>query len=250
MVDARIETGEQGWRYFSGLHRLLLRLAGQVPGDWLTDMRRMLAGGDLVLLPDTVAGSAVEFGVPLTNGEVALLREMTRAFLDEDPMALDLVTLTEETPLPRYRFFPVPAEVLATDADRIPPRMDFTGRPGESLWELPPVLAPLNDLATRLTDLADRSPIIWLREEDDVRSVARTWRFPPDGPLDGGVRVVLVEVSPYAPAWDRAHEASRALAGRGDDTAEVEVYWAGEELPPYHRAALDGAALLWRPGER
>jgi hypothetical protein len=250
MVDARIEAGEQGWRYLSGLHRLLLRLAGQVPGDWLTDMRRMLAEGDLALLPDTVAGSTAQFRVPLTNGEVALLREMSQAFLGEDPMTLHLVTLAEQTPLPHYRFFPAPAEVLATDADRIPPRMDLTGRPGDSLWELPPALAPLGDLATRLTDPEDRSPINLLRDEEDVRSVARAWRFPPAGPFDGGVRVVLVEVNPYAPAWDYAHDVAQGLGRRGDDTAEVEVYWAGEELPPYHRAALGGAALLWRTAER
>jgi hypothetical protein len=52
MVDARVEEGEQGWRFYSGLHRLLLRVAGRVPDEWLTDIRRMLAGGDLVQVPD------------------------------------------------------------------------------------------------------------------------------------------------------------------------------------------------------
>jgi hypothetical protein len=84
-------------------------------------------------------GSMVEFGVPLTVGEVALLREMVRVFFgDRDPVGVDQVAISEATPATGHRFFPVPAEVLATDAARIPPRLDFTGRPADSLWDLPP----------------------------------------------------------------------------------------------------------------
>jgi hypothetical protein len=50
-------------------------------------------------------------------------------------------------------------------------------------------------------------------------------------------------------AWDIAGNVQRSLERRGAVDPQVEVFWTGEELPPYHRAALAGAALLWQaPG--
>jgi hypothetical protein len=252
MVDARIEAGEQGWRFYSGLHRLMLRISGRVPDDWLTDIRRMLAGGDLVQVPDTVAGSMVEFAVPLTVGEVALLREMVRVFFgDRDPVGIDQVAISEQTPATGHRFFPVPAGVLATDAARIPPLLDLTGRPTDSLLDLPAELSELADISMRLTDVRDQAQVSVLRDAEDVLSTARAWRFPADRGLADGVRVVLVEVTAFAAAWDIGGRVQRSLARHGEADPQVEVYWSGEELPPYHRAALAGAALLWQaPGGR
>lgn len=243
MADVRAELGEQGWRFFSGLHGLLLHLAGRVPGEWLTHVRAMLAAGDLAQVPDTVSGAMAELGVPLTTGQAALLREMVGTFFGgREPMRIEQVRISEEVPVSPHRFSPVPAGVLATDAARIPPRLDLSGRPGDDLWDLPPALAALDDLATRLTDLEDSAPVSVLRGNEDVLSIARAWRFPPDG----GVRVVLVEVAAGAAAWDVTRTVQQALHRHGDTGAEVEVFWAGADLPPYHRAALAGSALLWR----
>jgi len=246
MVDARIEAGEQGWRFFSGLHRLLLRAAGRVPDDWLTDVRTMLDGGDLAQIPDTVSRSMVELGVSLTVGEVALLREIGRVFWDSDPMYIDEVPISEERAETGHRFFPVSEQVLATDAERIPRRLDLTGRPGDDLWDLPPELAGLSDLAIRLTDFPDQSPVNVLRDEQDVLSIARAWRFPPEGPLVQGVRVVLVEVVAFAPAWDIERTVRLSLERDDELDAQIEVFWTGEELPLYHQEALAGSALFWR----
>ncbi|MDI6104820.1 hypothetical protein QLQ12_40150 [Actinoplanes sp. NEAU-A12] len=246
MADARVELGEQGWRFFSGLHRLLLRLAGRVPDEWLDEMRRMLAGGDLPQVPDAVMGSMVEFGEPLTAGDVALIREIVLAFFGRDPVAVDRVRIVDEVPVTGHRFFPAPAEVLATDAARIPPRLDLTGRPGDNLWELPPALAALGDLATRLTDIRDRSQVGASRLVEDVLSTSRAWRFAPGDSYADGVRVILVEVVPYAAAWDVAGQVRRDLERPGAAAPQIEVFWAGESLPPYHQAALAGSALLWQ----
>lgn len=206
----------------------------------------MLAEGDLPQVPDTVMGSMVEFDEPLTAGDVALIREVVLAFFGRDPVAVDRVRIVEEVPATGHRFFPAPGEVLATDAFRIPPRLDLTGRPGDNLWELPPALAGLGDLATRLTDLRDRAQVGSLRLEEDVLSTARAWRFPPGDSFADGVRVVLVEVAPYTAAWDIAGQAQRDLDRTGAPAPQIEVFWAGEDLPPYHRAALAGSALLYR----
>lgn len=249
MADARAELGDQGWRFFSGMHRLLLRVAGRVPDEWLALMRRKLAGGDLVELPDYVAGGVAELGVPLAVGEVALLREMARTVFDRDPLRVDEVAISAEVPGTDHRFFPVPADVLATDAARIPPRLDFTGGPGDDLWDLPPALGDLDDLAMRLTDSEDQWPVTVLPMGEDALSVSRAWRFPADGPLSAGVRVLLVEVMEFAPAWDVAGRLQDGLERRGTVDPQVEVFWAGEDLPPYHRAALAGSALLWRAAD-
>lgn len=244
MVDGRAEAGEQGWRWFSGVHRLLLRLAGRVPDEWLTHARGLLPL-EFPSLPSVVCGSVVEFGVPLTVGEVALLREIHSAvFGAPDPVGVDLVEISEETPPSGHRFFPVPGAVLATDGARIPARLDLTG--SEDLWDLPPELSELDDLAVRLTDLEDQSLVTVLSRDEDVVSVARAWRFPPDGKPADGVRVALVEVVEPAPAYDITVKAQRILAEDGVTDPQAEVYWTGMDLPPYHQEALAGAALLWR----
>ena len=94
MADARAELGEQGWRFFSGMHELLLRVAGRVPDEWLTLMRGKLAGGDLAELPDHVSGAAVELGLPLTVGEVALLREIARTVFAQDLVGIEQMVIS------------------------------------------------------------------------------------------------------------------------------------------------------------
>ncbi len=245
MADARAELDEQGWRFFSGLHRLLLRLGGRVPDEWLTLVRGKLAGGDLVEVPSLVMGAMVVLAVPLTVGEVALLREIERTVFGDDPEGTDRVMISEETPATGHRFFPVPEGVLATDAERIPPRLDLTGRPGEDLWDLPPDLLHLDDIVMRLTDTDDQFLATVLPLREDVLSCARAWRFPPAGPLVDGVRVVLVEVAESAPAWDVTGQLQWDLAARGVSDPQVEVWWRGEALTPYQEAALAGSAVLW-----
>ncbi|WP_229071627.1 hypothetical protein [Actinoplanes sp. DH11] len=242
MAETRESLGEPAWRLFTGLHRLLLRLAGRVPDDWLNHVRTRIATGELAEVPDTISGTTAELRVPLTAGEVALLRELVLLLHgDREPMRIEQVVVAERTPASAHRFFPVPAEVLATDAARIPAHLDLSGT--DDLWQLPPHLAHLDDLAMRLTDLTDTAPVVALGQRDDVLSIARAWRFPLDGPPVDGVRVLLVEVASGAPAWDVARTAERDMDEAG---AQVEAYWAGDELPPYHRRALAGAAVLWK----
>jgi hypothetical protein len=248
MTDARVELDDQSWRFFAGLHRLLLRVAGRMPDEWVTSMRRKLAGGEAFEVPDYVIGGVADRGLSLTVGEVALVREMTRAVFGRDPVWMEEgqdVAVSGETPGTDHRFFPVPAEVLATDAARIPATLDFTGGAGVPLLDLPPALSHLDDLALRLTDATDRSLPTAAGFEPGALSVARAWRFPAGGPPEDGVRVVLVEVDEGTPAWNLAGDLQRELELAGEVDPQVEVFWTGMELPPYHRAALDGAAVLW-----
>jgi hypothetical protein len=232
---------DQYRRFSLGLHRLLLRVAGRVPDEWLTDMRRRLGGGELLELPDHLTGGLGELGVPVTPGEIALLREMTRSVYGRDPVWLESghdLAVDGQTPPTEHSFRPVPPDLTATDGDRMPPHLDLTGRPGDDLWELPPGLAALSDVAMRLTDAEDESMLVELSATDGVRSVARAWR-------SDGVRVVLVEVDDAAPAWEITWSLQGWFERAGHVGVGIETYGTSTELTPYHRTALAGSALLW-----
>ena len=150
-------------------------------------------------------------------------------FGDPDPVGIDMIAVAEDLPETGHRFFPVPGDVLASDAARIPARLDLTGRPTELLMDLPPDLMHLDDLALRMTDGLDNL-LVPSSDEGDLLSIARAWRFAPDA----------------SPAWDVTGKLQRLLGSSGVPDPQVEVFWTGMELPPYHRAAIDGSALLWR----
>ncbi|SDI24428.1 hypothetical protein SAMN05421505_14024 [Sinosporangium album] len=219
---------DRAWQLYSGMHRMLLRLAGRLPDELITRTRAMLAGGDLAYLPDTVAIAAVERGVPLTAQEVGLLREVFAALgFEGEPTASDEITLTTATPVTGHTFSP---DVVRPP--RVPARLDLTGG-------VPDELADLED---DLLDLVDHLVVDALSGHAGVAVVRRAWR---DGP-GGARRVYLVEVDPGVPAWEPTLEAQTEASQTGESDPQVEVYWTGDDLPPYHRAALEAAVLLWR----
>lgn len=248
MADSWSELDEEEWGIWAGLHRLLLRLAGQMPDDWVTHTRGMLGGGDLAYLPDTISGSVVQLGVSLTPAELEFLPRVLPAFGqgDEPPVGLDQVRVAAETPATGHQFSPAPPAVLASAGARIPASLDLTGGASDALWDLPPELAELEDLADDLTDTVDSGVVVEVSGEPGVIGMWRTWRSGPDGSR----RIFLVEVEPRVPAWQVAYDIQRELVRDGEEHPQVEVYWSGDELTPYHRAARSGAALLWarQPG--
>jgi hypothetical protein len=242
------ESDEQVWQLYAGLHRLFLRLAGRVPDEWLTHVRDMLGGGDLNYLPDTVAGSVLELGLTLRAAEAELLRSTLAAlgFDGDEPAGLARVPISADgTPATNHRFRPAPPQVLLTNGARIPSTLDLTGGTSDELTDLPADLAHLDDLADDLTDSLDDRAMDNLARHDGTVAVWRAWRFGPEGPTERGTRVVLAEVDPGTPAWDLGYEAQRELKWKGEESPQVEVLWTGDELTPYHRAALAGAARLW-----
>jgi hypothetical protein len=242
------ELDEAGWRVWSGLHRLLFRLAGRVSDEWLTHARGMLGSGDLNYLPDTISGSLLELDLPLRPAEAQLLRDtlVVLGVDGDEPAGLARVRISDEpTPATGHRFHPAPPAVLAEAGARIPPSMDLTGGDPDDLAELPADLAHLDDLALDLTDQTDDRALGNATGQDGTISLWRTWRFGPQGPPAGGRRVYLIEVTPGTPAWDITHELQRELIWKGEESPQVEVFWTGDELTPYHRAALAGAARLW-----
>lgn len=237
MTTGSPELDADTWQLYSGLHRLLLRLAGQVPDELETHARTMLGTSDLAYLPDTVAGSAAELGVSLTAPEADLLRRTLRVLDvgEDEPAGLGEISISPTTPPTGYRFAPVSPRVLTLAAARIRPGLDLTrGAP-----------ADLADLAEELRDLPDDLVVDALTEHDGVVAIWRGWRFTPDWSADSARRVYLAEVGARVPAWELTYEAQEELGAVDEESPQVEVYWAGDELSPYHQAARANAALLW-----
>lgn len=215
-------------RLYSGVHRLLLRLAGRLPDELITRARTMLATGDLAYLPDTVTLAAAARAVPLTAEDVEVLREVFAALgIDGEPAGADDITITMAVPMTGHTFSPDRVR-----PPRVPAGFDLTGGvPGE-----------LADLEDDLLDLADHLVVDALRERAGVVAVWRAWR---DGPTDVR-RIYLAEVTPDVPAWELVLEAQTELSQAGERDPQVEAYWTGDDLPPYHCLAREAAVLLWR----
>ncbi|GAA5187129.1 hypothetical protein GCM10023322_34740 [Rugosimonospora acidiphila] len=233
------------WHFFAGIHELLLELAGRVPDDLLTYLRTALVDGDLAIIPDTVAGSAATLGISLRPANLELLQMMVG---ERDLAGADLVAVAEDIPATDHRFAPVPAGALASGGSRIPASLDLSGC-GADLTDLPDSLASLADLAEELTDLVDEAVVMEVPDHECVIGLWRAWRFGPAGPPRDARRVFLVEVAPDTLAWDlEARIRSWIVDTLGDGSSDIEVYWAGDELTPYHRAVRANAALLWARG--
>ncbi|MEE6263188.1 hypothetical protein [Plantactinospora sonchi] len=244
-------SDEFGWnageRLLAEVHRMLLRLAGRLPDEMLPALRALLGTGDLRYLPDAVSVATVQYAVPVTPADKELLDRIL-ILLDvpgDEPQLFDRVPVAEQPPAPGpFRFLPVPPEVAARAADRIPERLDLTNGEAElPLTDLPTDLAYLEDLARELTDQVDVRAVDYLSIEEGVRGVWRTWRLPVDG-TDPGRRVYLVELDSAVPAWEVTYELQKELTDQGERAPQVESFWTGEPLGGYHRAALAGAALL------
>lgn len=193
------------WPIWAPLHRVLLDLAGRMPDEWLAHQRDALAGDRVADLPDTIAGSVITLGAPLTGPDVTAL--LTAQAAINGPGQEDLisqVTVVARTPATGHEF-------AATGPDQ---RLDL-----------------LDETALALAD------------RDDVARVARVWRTGPT-PGTPPRWIYLVEYDPGAPAWTAPAE-MRGLALDAESTPVVEGYWPGEELPPYLRSALDRAVVLW-----
>ncbi|MFJ6198353.1 hypothetical protein [Micromonospora sp. NPDC092111] len=234
---------------FAAVHRMLLRLAGRLPDDVLAGLRELLGNGDLRHLPDAVSVATVQYAVPVPAADRELLARVLLA-LDVpggEPQLYGEVPVSDEPPpVGAFRFVPAPPAVVDRAGHRIPSPLDLTGGDPEDLTDLPAALAQLADLAPELTDGIDDRLVDNLSRHPGVRRIWRAWRLAAGGQPPPR-RICLAELTPGVRAWDLTLDAQRALARKGEQAPQVETFWTGEPLPPYHRAALAGAALLWTP---
>lgn len=208
------EPTDELWPVMSGLHRVLLRLAGRMPDDWMVAARTMLGDYEVGYLPDAISGAVATAGVSLPAEDIALLRRLHSQFAGPRPPAgVDRIPVAPYLPPVAYRF--------------------AASRDGEAAQ----------------TDTHDDSAETVAGTEPAVVALRRAWRTDPAGSAPP-VRVYLVEVDPGAEAWVIGQDIAGLLDWSPERPApQIEVYWTGEELPPYHQAALAGSMVVWqRPG--
>ena len=217
----------------ASFHRLLLRMAGRLPDELITEARRWLAGGELVEIAQAVVFAAVAVRVGLTEAEVTLLTE-TLASAGEDIDALADVERSDADPHPLYGLAPVAPDVLAEYGDAVPYSIDLT------LPYSGPGGADDVDMAIAAavgTELFNGAP---------VTALWRTWRFPAiDSQWPPPRRVYLVQAGEVAALPGLAARLQEALEAAGETDPQAEVFHDAEELPAYQRAALGFATLLW-----
>jgi hypothetical protein len=210
------------------VHEFVQLLAGWVPDEKLADVRRTLADGKSAAAATTAVAMVAEHDVPLLAENIDTARSL----------AGNRGALKGVRPVARYPQFPFWFSVFGPDESMEADALDQ-------------IMAEAAQARSAL-----------------IAGVWRTWRFPADGfgepgagdepaaddevrpsaaidPDDPGRahRLYIVQIPDGAVAPTLTGELQDALAGHGD--ASVEVIGLDTVPPPYHAAALEGAALLW-----
>ena len=203
-------------RETAGLHGLLLRLAGRLPDELLTESRRWLAAGETDDVRRAVTSSLLTGRIPVTAADAELLGGEL-AVGGPPPLA--------------YAFSPVGPGVPTGD---LPYSLDLTGP-----WQGP---GGLDDI--------DRAAIA-AAELQGVWGVWRSWRYPAqETRWPSPRRVYLVRAGENPVPAAAAIQAALSAAGERDP--QVEAYGDDDELSDYQHTALTYSALLWSvtPAER
>ncbi|WP_239339845.1 hypothetical protein [Frankia sp. CiP3] len=191
-------------------HEMLLRLAGRVPDDLLSQCRAWLAAGAYGDIARSVVFVAIMQKIALSHEDIAVLAVLLEA-AGGSTETLSEVDVVDDEPLLPYTFT---AAVPGADA--------------------------------RTADEVDRVALDTVRSQPGGLGLWRAWRHPADGsPWPPPRRVYLVEVEAGSDLPALAVRVQRDLAFAGEQDGQVEVYQAGSELPVYHRLARSSAALLW-----
>ena len=209
------------------LHRLLLRMAGRLPDELITEARSWLADGRAPQVAQALAFTAVAYRAAVTHDDAELLESVLTA-AGADLSATGDLERTNDEPWPPYTMAPVRPE--APDG-LVSPCLDLTGR------DTDPSLVDAFDVAARDT-VVDQSGAVALWRA--WRVPARPSAWPPPK------RVYVVEADPgRADLPVIADEIRWALEAVGEVNPQVEAYTPDVELPVYQQLARGYGALLW-----
>ncbi len=229
----------------AAFHDVLLRLAGWAPDEMICAARDWLARGRLVEVAQAVTFVAIADRVPMTPGDVYLLRTVL-ADKGIDTDVLDDVELTNTPAMPWYAMAPVhpgrdrPGEV--------PYNLDLTERPSEErgLDEVDQAL--LAAVGGGREAVGGGREAVGGGRKAVVSGLWRAWRCPAIAtPWPPPRRLYLVQANhaETEPPLMLAARLQRALAQAGEDSPQVEVFVDQGTLPPYQLTALGCSALLW-----
>lgn len=208
-------------------HWMMLRLAGFVPDELVTQCREWLGQGRALDVGRAITFAVLSAHLRLHEDDVDLLAELLAAD-GADTSALSMVKVVDTDPLPMYGFAPTRARVdleIGVAAD---------SKPGEMLTQAEP------------EDDLDRAALAAAKAVGVTRGVWRAWRYPGDGaPWPRPRRVWVLETNRGADLVGVAATVQHAVMAAGEASAQVEVYPVCGELPSYQRLARAYGALLW-----
>lgn len=207
------------------LHRMLLRIAGWADDTLVATARTWLAQGRTTEVAQVVRYAAV-------SGRIPMLGE------DIDALATLLAGPGEPLPIERADHLALPCVAFTTGA---PP----------SAAPTPAGAGPTMAASAASLDAVDEAVVAGIEHdaEGSVSGVWRVWRTPAlPTPWPPPRRVFLIQVAgPWA--VDRlvtlTARRQEVLARAGEPTPQIEVFTDPDSLPPYQRAALAAATLLW-----
>jgi hypothetical protein len=89
----------------SVVYRVLLRLSGRMPDDWMTEARTWFARGELADLPGLILGGVAGTGVALLHEDLDLLSFVHAEYGGPDePAGIEPLVVADELPPTRHRF--------------------------------------------------------------------------------------------------------------------------------------------------
>jgi hypothetical protein len=231
-------------------HGVLLRMAGTVPDDLISEARDWLADGHRADVAQALAFAVAASRVPVPPADLALIRQELTASGQDTQMLADLEAMDEDGAAPNpWAFSPV-------RSDEVPDGVQ------------PPMLLDLSADPAGL-DPIDRAVVDAVVGEETVSALWRAWRAPADGsPWPLPRRVFVVGVAPpdadIDADIDPGTDAGRgteidvdtelpALAVRlqdvlvvaGESDPQVEVCREDLPMPAYQSAVCAHSALLW-----
>ncbi|MGW0436574.1 hypothetical protein ACWDV4_29005 [Micromonospora sp. NPDC003197] len=222
----------------AAFHQLLLRMAGRLPDELITEARRWLVAGEFVEIVQAVVFAALAGRVTVTEADAELLADVLTA-ADEDVEALAELERSEADPQSLYGVASVRPEVLAEHGDAVPYAVDLT-QPYDGPGGLDEI------------DAAAVVAMPSLTADLPARALWRAWRFPALGtqwPPPRRVYLLQADDEAFLPVL--AAGLQDALAAAGEEDPQVEAFVEVDDLPAYQRTALGFSALLWTviPGE-
>ncbi|MCD5348922.1 hypothetical protein [Kineosporia mesophila] len=213
-------------------HELLLRVAGTVSDDLISEARGWLAEGQSADVAQALGFFALTGQVPMTAADAALMmNELIADGQEFEALAdLELVGPDDTRPLP-WVFSPV--RIIPDDPPQlVPVTLDLTTEPAEVVH-----------------DQIDAAAVVAVAAETTAAGLWRAWRAPiDDAPWPAPRRVFVVSVVADADPDELPRLAARiqlALLAAGEDAPQVEVCQEDRPVPVYQTAACAHAALLW-----
>ena len=217
------------------LHEVLLRMAGRIPDDLLSEARTWLAAGQYTDVAQAVALGCVAGEVSVDPADIDVLAAVLTAG-GAEPDILDDLPGNRGGQVPECTLAPLPAHTVAECGDAAPACLDLTGA-------YPTRWGPDE------RDAAVIEAVAAIGTRTRLVGVWRAWRSPVSaGSAPSPRRVYLVEAgaevsSLRLPAVTAAVQA--ALGAAGEHDPQVEVVTAGGAEPAYQRWVRGSGALLW-----